>query len=108
MGKRQCIHGILSLALATIAACGEQQTATITSQEDDPVLYFVRGYRSVNDPCKLTGESAFTNQYLDDAADLVTCPNGYDGAIEFVTQTGAITAETCGWAGQFLALFNTY
>ena len=91
MGKRWCIRGILSLTLATIAACGEQQTAPITSQEDEPELHFVRGYRSVSDPCKLTGESAFTNQYLDDAADLVTCPNGYDGAMEFVTQTGAIT-----------------
>jgi hypothetical protein len=91
MGKRRCIHGILSLTLATIAACGEQQTAHTTSQEVDPELHFVRGYRSASDPCKLTGESAFTNQYLDDAADLVTCPNGYDGAMEFVTQTGAIT-----------------
>lgn len=40
----------------------------------EPELYFVRGYRSEEDLCKLTGETEFTNRFLDDAADLVTCP----------------------------------
>ena len=62
MGKRRNIYGILSLTLATIAACEEQQTATITPQEDGTELLFVRGYRSVSDPCKLTGESALAVQ----------------------------------------------
>ena len=79
----------LTAALFIITACGPQITAPQATEEGDPDLYFVRGYRSDNDPCKLTGETAFTNQFLDDAADLVTCLTGYEGAAEFVRTTGA-------------------
>ncbi len=79
----------LALVLVTITACIAQETRPVAIDEPDPDLYFVRGYRSENDPCKLTGETAFTNQFLDDAADLVTCLTGYEGADEFVKTTGA-------------------
>jgi len=80
---------ILALVLVTITACTAQGPRVVGIDEPDPDLYFVRGYRSENDPCKLTGETEFTNQFLDDAADLVTCLTGYEGASEFVKTTGA-------------------
>jgi len=79
----------LATALFIITACGPQITVPEATEESDPDLHFVRGYRSDSDPCKLTGETAFTNQFLDDAADLVTCLTGYEGAAEFVRTTGA-------------------
>lgn len=85
------IPGLASLAAALfiITACGPQITVREATEEGDPGLYFVRGYRSASDPCKLTGETAFTNQFLDDTADLVTCLTGYEGAAEFIETTGA-------------------
>jgi hypothetical protein len=80
----------LMLALLNIGACSAQEPVEIAVDEPDPELYFVRGYRSETDPCKLTGETEFTNQFLDDAADLVTCPTGHEGATEFIEATGAI------------------
>jgi hypothetical protein len=57
--------------------------------EPDPDLVFVRGYRFADDVCMLTGESAFTVDFLDDAADLVTCPTGHPAAAELVAETNA-------------------
>jgi len=89
-----------SLALVcvvlTIAACESQATRSETVGKADPDLYFVRGYRFENDPCMLTGETAFTNQFLDDAADLVTCPSTYEGTDELIRATGAIVAAKTG------------
>ncbi|MFT6074423.1 MAG: hypothetical protein ACJAZ1_001339, partial [Yoonia sp.] len=42
----------------------------------DPELPFEREYRSAADACRLTGESAYTIDFLDDSADLVCCPTG--------------------------------
>ena len=80
------------LVFATVTACSTHETHPVAIDEPDPDLYFVRGYRSENDPCKMTGETEFTNQFLDDAADLVTCPTGYEGAAEFIETTGARVA----------------
>lgn len=73
-----------------MSACGHQKVLPEATGEGDPDLYFVRGYRFENDPCKLTGETDFTNQFLDDAADLVTCHTMYKGTAEFIQSTGAI------------------
>ena len=73
----------------TTGGCAQKvpdATMIIESNED---LHFVRGYRSDDDPCKLTGETAFTNQFLDDSADLVSCPEAYGGLSVFVTMSGA-------------------
>ena len=42
-----------------VAGCMETNTDVAIS-EPDPDLVFVRGYRSADDACQLTGESAFT------------------------------------------------
>ncbi|MEM6657847.1 MAG: hypothetical protein AAF625_07145 [Pseudomonadota bacterium] len=83
-----------------LAAC--QQTASetavnaVTSPTDD--LRFVGGYRATDDDCQLTGETAFTVNFLDDAADLVSCPTDSDAAQSLVAMFGAIqVAQTSGY-----------
>ena len=65
--------GLVSI-LFMLGACSTRAAVPIATEEGDPDLYFVRGYRSADDPCKLTGETGFTVNFLDDAADLVTSP----------------------------------
>jgi len=91
---------MLAVAAIVIATGGCTQnisdaTMVVEPEED---LYFVRGYRSDGDPCKLTGETSFTNQFLDDSADLVSCPVAYGGLANFVTMSGAVAiAEKDGF-----------
>ena len=42
------------------------------------VPLFGGGFRSEGDQCRRAGESAFTNQFLSDSAQLVACPPGTD------------------------------
>ena len=79
--------GILS-CVAMTTACSDQ-TSVVGICEPDPVLIFVRGYRSAADECQLVGESAFTVDFLDDAADLVACPTGSAAMASLMTETGA-------------------
>ena len=89
--------GLIAVMLA-INACGPQDGGVVASGEVDHDLYFVRGYRSDSDPCKLTGETGFTNQFLDDAADLVSCPTGYEGGKELVrTKHATVVAQKNGY-----------
>lgn len=92
MKSRKGTYSVMGLVSVffILAACSTQVTVPVATEEADPELYFVRGYRSADDPCKLTGETGFTVNFLDDAADLVTCLTGYEGAAEFVRTTGAI------------------
>ena len=71
-----------------VAGCMESNTDVAIS-EPDPDLVFVRGYRSADDACQLTGESAFTVDFLDDAADPVTCPTGHSAAVSLVSSMNA-------------------
>ena len=68
--------------------CSEP-TSVVGISEPDPELVFVKGYRSADDDCKLTGESAFTVDFLDDAADLVACPTGSAAMASLMAETGA-------------------
>lgn len=87
--------GVLIFPVLLTAACEADPASPDAMVKDDPALYFVRGYRSENDPCKLTGETAYTNQFLGDASDLVSCPADYEGAREFIRTTGAkVVAHT--------------
>jgi hypothetical protein len=66
-----------ALALGAIAAAASACSPFVTTRLDpDAELPLLSGYRDVEDSCSLLGESAFTRQYLDDAADLVACPIG--------------------------------
>lgn len=87
MLRRRAAAGILS-CVAMTTGCSEP-TSVVGISEPDPELVFVRGYRSADDECKLTGESAFTVDFLDDAADLVTCSTGGPAAASLVSETSA-------------------
>ena len=71
-----------------VAGCIETPSEVAVS-EPDPDLVFVRGYRSPSDECQLVGESAFTVDFLDDAADLVACPTGSSAMATLMAETGA-------------------
>lgn len=73
----------LLVALLPLAACVQPATPGPTS------LPLMGGYRDPADPCRRVGEDAFTNQFLDDAADLVACPAGMENMGVFVTETAA-------------------
>ncbi len=77
--------GALLIAVATLAAC--QLTVVPPGQRPPPgptppadFAVFGNGFPNPGDPCRRAGESAFTSQFLDDAADLVACPPGTDTA----------------------------
>ena len=52
--------------------------------------FFGSGYRFVGDYCGRIGEDAYTAQFLDDAADLVGCPEDAENLGVFVIDTGAV------------------
>ncbi|MCA0873906.1 hypothetical protein LCL97_24020 [Seohaeicola saemankumensis] len=87
----------LEKVMRTICACALVLTETgcvetapeVEISEPDPELNFVRGYRSVTDECQLVGETAFTVDFLDDAADLVVCPTGSAAMASLMAETGA-------------------
>lgn len=58
---------------------------------------FGNGYPNPGDPCRRAGESAYTNQFLDDAADLVACPPGTDPGLFAYTTGGRQVAQVEGW-----------
>jgi hypothetical protein len=66
-----------------------QTTLDVAISEPDPELFFVRGYRSDADECQLVGETAFTVDFLDDAADLVACPTGSAAMTSLMAETGS-------------------
>ena len=85
----RCMTAIGICALV-LAASGCVETAPeVAISEPDPELNFVRGYRSVADECQLVGETAFTVDFLDDAADLVACPTGSAAMASLMAETGA-------------------
>ncbi len=90
-------------AISALVACEETPPAGGASSAAAPAptnddLRLVRGYRSTDDWCQLTGETAFTGNFLDDAADLVSCPTGSDAAQSLIDMYGAIqVAETGGY-----------
>lgn len=72
----------------SLSSCVETGMDVAVS-EPDPDLVFVRGYRSTGDDCRLVGESAFTVDFLDDAADLVACSTGSTDMASLMAETGA-------------------
>lgn len=59
-------------------------------------LPLLGGYRDPADACRRVGESAATVDYLDDAADLVACPEGAEILGVVVTETGAVEIARLG------------
>ncbi|MXU66135.1 hypothetical protein [Oceanomicrobium pacificus] len=89
-----------AIALAPLlAVLGCSPAPQVAIDEPDPELNLLGGYRSGDDECRRAGESAFTIDFLDDAADLVACPTGSADAAslaatlpaQMVTQTQSYT-----------------
>ena len=71
---------------------------TVINSPTNDNLRLVGGYRSTDDDCQLTGETSFTVNFLDDAADLVSCPTGSDAAESLVDMYAAReVAQTGGY-----------
>jgi hypothetical protein len=94
-------HLVPLAVVATLAACDDTPPQTETGVAPPPTnddLYLVRGYRSEDDWCQLTGETAFTGNFLDHTADLVSCPTGSAAAQSLVeTNDAQQVAETGGY-----------
>ncbi|MCU0856176.1 MAG: hypothetical protein MUF63_15050 [Rhodobacteraceae bacterium] len=84
-----------------LGACTISETppATLPTAPIPPadVPLFGPGYRAEGDSCRRAGESAFTNQFLSDAADLVACPPGTDPGLFAFETGGREVARTDGW-----------
>lgn len=85
----RALSGLCVLATGLLVAGCVETTGEVAISEPDSDLVFVRGYRSPSDECQLVGESAFTIDFLDDAADLVACPTGSSAMEMLMAETGA-------------------
>lgn len=91
-------------AALMLAACDDapQSDPPETSAAPAPTndnLPLSGGYRSEDDWCQLTGESAFTIDFLDHTADLVSCPTGSSAEQSLVQMYDARKmAETGGYS----------
>lgn len=88
MGLTPSVYAILTAGLL-VTGCIETGP-TVAVDEPDPDLNFVRGYRSASDPCQLTGETSFTIDFLDDSADLVSCPTGDPASNTLLSENNAV------------------
>lgn len=77
---------VLCSAALVLSACN----TTPTPSDAAPLPFFGDGYRAEGDQCRRIGEDEFTNQFMDDSADLVGCPTDYEGLGPFVVETGAV------------------
>lgn len=58
--------------------------------EEPATLALFGAYREPVDPCRIAGETAYTNRFLDDSADLVACPEGDEEVLRiFVSDVNA-------------------
>ena len=83
------MRALLAAPLALMACAPAPEPAPLP---ETSLPFFGDGYRAEGDQCRRVGESAETNNYLDDSADLVGCPEDMENLGVFVTDTGAIEA----------------
>jgi len=86
---KRLVAGLAVFPAALFVSGCLETPVEVAISEPDPDLVFVRGYRSPSDECQLVGESAFTIDFLDDAADLVACPTGSSAMETLMAETGA-------------------
>jgi hypothetical protein len=80
-----CLFLALPAAIL-VGACTQEPTPP----PETTLPFFGDGYRFSGDACRRIGEDEYTNQFLDDAADFVGCPETLENLGVFVTDTGAI------------------
>lgn len=96
---RLAAFAILPAVALAIAACVPVTPAPPAAGATPPAQLplFGAGYRSEGDQCRRAGESAFTNQFLSDAADLVACPPGTDPGLFAFETGGTEVGRLDGW-----------
>lgn len=83
--------------IGLFAAC-ELVNPTTTPTTNVTDLPFIGGYRDPADVCEKLGENELTVNYLDHTADLVGCPEDYEGLGVFQIDTGGVeVARVEGW-----------
>ncbi|RBW57053.1 hypothetical protein [Ruegeria sp. A3M17] len=93
-----CVGFILALVGCQDMPLENEAADTVIKSPTNDNLRLVGGYRSTDDDCQLTGETSFTVNFLDDAADLVSCPTGSDAALSLVDMYAAReVAQTGGY-----------
>ncbi|SMR81805.1 hypothetical protein SAMN04488030_2227 [Aliiroseovarius halocynthiae] len=88
---------IPAVAFSLVAGCdmGKPTHTPTTNVTDLPLM---GGYRTPADECEKLGENELTINYLDHTADLVGCPEGYEGLGVFQVDTGGVeVARINGW-----------
>lgn len=87
-------YWILFLGLLAIGCTERPDNATFdlppATDTAEPLPFFGNGYRAPGDQCRRIGENAYTNQFLDDSADFVGCPEDMQDLAAFVGDTGAV------------------
>lgn len=92
-GKAIRTGGMLTAFLAGCQAAEPMRDSWLATD-----LPLMSGYRDAGDACKRVGEDAFTNRFLDDAADLIACPAGVAELSGFGPESGAAqVAVKDGW-----------
>lgn len=76
---------LLIIPVVALSACDPVPMAPTTD-----LPFFGDGYRADGDQCRRIGEDAFTNQFLDDMADLVGCPEDMENLGVFAIDTGGV------------------
>lgn len=95
---RISILAALPVAALALAACDTPVTETdFEASVPAQLPLFGPGYRNDGDTCRRAGESAYTNQFLDDAADLVACPPGSDPGLFAFETGGREVGRLDGW-----------
>jgi hypothetical protein len=84
-----------ALALTACVETAPEADEALTVPAELPL--FGPGYRGEGDQCRRAGESAFTNQFLDDAADFVACPPGMDPGLFSFETGGREVGRLDGW-----------
>lgn len=81
----------LFFAILALTAC---DTILPPDDAEPDLVFFFEGYRNDADQCRQLAETAYTNPFLDDAADLVGCPVTMENMGVFITETGAAEITT--------------
>ena len=91
--------GLPTALLLGACTISETPTSTLPTAPVPPaeVPLFGPGYRAEGDGCRRAGESAFTNQFLSDSAQLVACPPGTDPRLFSHETGGTEVGRRDGW-----------
>ncbi len=96
-GVRLGMGGVAAMALTGCLDMAGAPGGGGSATPPAPLGVFGSGYPNAGDACRRAGETSFTNQFLDDASDLVACPPGTDPGLFAFTFSARQMAQLDGW-----------